>query len=404
MSVEPLDLVRPLEGWLAEHEEDLIALRRQLHANPELGGREIATTELVGERLRLAGLEPRVLQSGTGLICDLDGRDAALPRLAFRADLDALAMDDEKDTHYRSRVPGVAHACGHDVHTAVVLGTALYLAHRRDELPGPLRFIFQPAEEAVPGGALLALHDGALEGVGAILGLHCDPKLEAGRIGLKSGAISSAADMAAITLTGPGGHTARPEATVDMISLASHIVAELPGRVAGRAGEPASVRVGFGMIRAGDAANVIPTHANLLASVRTPSVEVWERLPAAFEAALASLLDGTGAEHELDYTNGVPPVVNDPSLTDIVRGAAEAELGSHAVTPARQSWGGDDFAWYARQVPACFFRVGVGDPAGRRPPLDLHTGAFDVDESAIAIALRVLVAASTDYFIRGPEG
>ncbi len=394
---------RSVERWLAEHGEDLIALRRQLHAHPELSGQERATTELVAERLRLAGLEPRVLRSGTGLICDLDDGAVALPRLAFRADLDALAMEDEKDVHYRSRVPGVAHGCGHDVHTAVVLGAALHFAHRREELPGPLRFVFQPAEEAVPGGALAAIGDGALDGVGAMLGFHCQPKLEAGRIGLKAGPISSAADMAAITLIGPGGHTARPEETVDMVSLASRIVSELPTAVAARVDDPGSVRVAFGMIRAGDAANVIPTHARLLASVRTPSVRTWQQLPSAFEAALGKLLSGTGADHSLDYTHGVPPVVNDESITEIVRSAAIAELGADAVTPAEQSWGGDDFAWYTRETPASFIRIGVGDPAHRRPVLDLHTGSFDVDESAIAVALRLLVASTFEYFARRPD-
>jgi amidohydrolase len=188
-----------------------------------------------------------------------------------------------------------------------------------------------------------------------------------------------------------------------MVSLASRIVAELPGRVADGVGDAGSVRVTFGMVRAGDAANVIPTHATLRASVRTPSVQAWERLPAAVEAALADLVDGSGAGQVLDYTHGVPPVVNDPSLTDIVRRASEVELGSDAVAQAQQSWGGDDFAWYARQAPACFFRVGVGDPTHRLPTLDLHTGAFDVDESAIAVALRVLVAASTEYFAHRPQ-
>jgi amidohydrolase len=193
-------------------------LRRNLHAHPELSGQERATTDLVHERLELAGLDPRRLTVGTGLVCDIvpDGADISPTGtfdggLALRADLDALAMADEKDVAYRSQVDGVSHACGHDVHTTVVLGTALYFAHHRDALAGPLRFIFQPAEERVPGGALDVLTDDGLGGVAAIVGLHCEPKLDVGTIGLKPGAISSAADMAVITLSGPGGHTARPE-------------------------------------------------------------------------------------------------------------------------------------------------------------------------------------------------
>lgn len=399
MRAEGLELDASPGEWLSEHLEDLIAVRRTLHANPELSGMETATTELVGERLRLAGLHPRVLRSGTGLICDLDEGTLERPRLAFRADLDALAMDDEKEVSYRSANPGVAHACGHDVHTAVMLGTALYFAHRGGLLPGPLRFIFQPAEEALRGGAPDVIEEGVLAGVGAILGVHADPKLPAGRVGIKAGAISSAADMATITLTGPGGHTARPNETVDMVSVLARLVSELPDRVAGRVGGPDAVRVAFGMVRAGDAANVIPTRATLRASVRSPSVPVWERLPSAFEAAVTEVLEGSGAGYSIEYIHGVPPVVNDGPLTDIVAAAAARELGPDAITPTHQSWGGDDFAWYGRHVPASYTRIGVADASGRTG--ELHTGAFDVDESAIAVAIRLLVASTMAYFGQG---
>jgi amidohydrolase len=398
MRAERLELDASPSRWLTEHAEGLIAFRRTLHANPELSGMETATTELIGERLRLAGLHPRILRMGTGLICDVGHDTAGAPRLAFRADLDALAMDDEKLVSYRSANPGVAHACGHDVHTAVMLGTALYFAHSSGLLPGPLRFIFQPAEESLRGGATDAIDDGAIDGVGAILGIHVDPKLRVGRVGVKAGAISSAADMATITLTGPGGHTARPDETVDMVSVVARLVSELPGRVAGRVGDPDAVRTAFGMVQAGDAANVIPTRATLRASVRSPSVPVWERLPSVFEAVVAEVLAGTGAHHSIEYVHGVPPVVNDGPLTDMVAAAAARELGHEAVTPAHQSWGGDDFAWYGRHVPASYTRVGAAGGSGR--PLELHTGLFDVDESAIAVAIRVLVATTVAYFSR----
>ncbi|NIR38559.1 MAG: amidohydrolase, partial [Actinobacteria bacterium] len=378
---------RPVEAWLAEHREGLVAIRRHIHAHPELSGEEFATTELVAERLELAGIASRRLSSGSGIVGDLDppglGEVPDGTRLALRADIDALAMQDEKDVPYRSQVPGVAHACGHDVHTAMVLGTALYFAHHLDELPGPLRFVFQPAEERVPGGALDVLAEGGLDGVGAALGVHCDPKSDVGTVGLKAGAVSSAADMALITLVGPGGHTARPELTVDMITLAGRLVTDLPRRVATALGEPDGVRVVFGAIRSGDAANVIPSHCELRASVRTPSVDLWERLPRAFDEALCDLLHGSGASHELDYTHGVPPVVNDEAMVEVVRRAAVAEFGPEVVGAAVQSWGGDDFAWLAREVPAAFMRLGVHDPADPGPRLDLHAGHFDVDERVI---------------------
>jgi amidohydrolase len=398
---------RPIDRWLDEHGEGLIALRRNLHAHPELSGQERATTDLVYERLELAGLDPRRLAVGTGLICDIvpDGsRRSATPfsaGLALRADLDALAMADEKDVAYRSQVHGVSHACGHDVHTAIVLGAALYFAHHRDELAGPVRFIFQPAEERVPGGALDVVADGGLGGVAAIVGLHCEPKLDVGTIGLKSGAISSAADMAVITLTGPGGHTARPELTVDLVSLAAKVIADLPGLVAAEVAHldsdrAALVKVVFGSIHAGDAANVIPTHCTLKASIRTPSLPVWDELPRLFERSLHAVVAGSGADIDLDYTHGVPPVVNDADVTAIVSQAARAAFGDAAVGEVEQSWGGDDFAWFTREVPGTYVRLGVRDPDG--PTLDLHAGHFDVDERAIAIGVKLLTSTVDRFF------
>jgi amidohydrolase len=396
-----------LDEWLHEHGPGLIALRRNLHAHPELSGQEQATTDLVQERLELAGLRPRRLAVGVGLVCDIDPATSSAPdvrpgggRLALRADLDALAMADEKDVAYRSQVPGVSHACGHDVHTTIVLGTALYFARHRELLPGPLRFIFQPAEERVPGGALDVIIDDGLGGVDAIVGLHCEPKLDVGSIGLKHGPISSAADMAVITLSGPGGHTARPELTVDLISLAAAIVRELPERVAARVahldGDDALVKLVFGAIHAGDAANVIPTQCVLKASIRTPSLPVWDQLPLVVEQELRALVDAVGATLHLDYTHGVPPVVNDVVVTDIVAAAAATVVGDASVAPVHQSWGGDDFAWFTREVPGTYVRLGVRDPGG--PTLDLHAGHFDVDERAIEIGVRLLAGTVDQYF------
>jgi amidohydrolase len=264
-----------------------------------------------------------------------------------------------------------------------------------------VRAIFQPAEERVPGGALDVLADGGLDNVESVVGLHCEPKLDVGSVGVKSGPISSAADMAVITLNGPGGHTARPELTVDLVALAARVVADLPGRVAARVAHldpdhATLVKLVFGAVRAGDAANVIPTTCVLKASIRTPSLPVWDELPSVVENELRAIVDGTGADVELDYTHGVPPVVNDDAVTSIVSGAAAAEFGADAIETVLQSWGGDDFAWFTREVPGTYVRLGVRDPQG--PTLDLHAGHFDVDERAIAIGVRLLAATVARYF------
>ncbi len=387
---------RALGRWLDAHHDELITFRRHMHAHPELSGEEYETTNAIVERLEVADLKPWVLSSGTGAICDFGTGDG--PRVALRADIDALAMDDEKEVHYRSRFPGIAHACGHDVHTTVVLGAGLYLAAHADQLPGPIRLIFQPAEEKVPGGALTVIDDGGLHDVAAVYGVHCDPKLDIGHIGLRKGAITSASDMVEIELLGPGGHTARPELTVNMVTLAARVVDELPKRVSYELADRAAVKMVFGSIRSGEAGNVIPTHARLLATVRTPSVDAWESLSAVVEQCVLAAVDGTGAEVRINYTTGIPPVLNSAEEIALIDAAATAELGAEAVTEAIQSWGGDDFAWYLREVPGAYVRLGTHDPTTGHERHDLHIGKFDVDERAIALGIRLMVATTLARF------
>ncbi|MEO1064796.1 MAG: amidohydrolase [Actinomycetota bacterium] len=378
-----------LDDWIAEHAEELIAFRRHLHAHPELSGEEHATTETIVERLQAAGLSPRVLASGTGAVCDIgEGSD----RIALRADIDALAMDDLKDVTYRSRIPGRAHACGHDVHTTTVLGAALYLAHH-PEIERPVRLIFQPAEERVPGGAISVIDDAGLDDVNEIVGLHCDPRLDVGHIGLRAGPLTSAADMTTICLRGPGGHTARPDETVDLIPVAAQLVQGLKERTLTHLDRPDELRMAFGAIRSGDAANVIPTSAVLKVSVRSRTAETWAQVPTAIAAAVDELVEGTGAVAEVEHTTGVPPVINDATVTERISGVAHRHLGADAVTAASHSWGGDDFAWYLREVPGTFVRLGTRNPEWTDPPLDLHVGNFDADERAIGVGIRLLVGA-----------
>jgi amidohydrolase len=332
--------------------------------------------------------------------------DRRRPLVALRADLDALAMDDEKDVPYRSKRPGVAHACGHDMHTTVVLGAGLALAElwagaddpdrdggRAPTPPGGVRLIFEPAEEVHPAGALAVIADGALEGVSTIYGVHCDPKLEVGRIGVRTGPITAATDQVGIVLRGPGGHTARPQLTVDLVAVAGRLAAELPAIARRHAAPHGDVLLVFGMLHSGDAGNVIPTHATLRGTLRTHDRAAWDEGEAIVRAALAEALHGTGAEYELTYLRGTPPVVNDAAETELVASVGAAVLGSEAVTAAPLSFGGDSFSYYVDRVPGTYVRLGVHDPA-RAEQLDLHSGAFDVDEGAVDVGIRVLVAAA----------
>ncbi len=380
-----------LDAFLDTHVEELVAFRRQLHSHPERSHEERETTALVAQRLEVAGLAPRTLSSGTGLLCDLGRGEQGGGIVALRADLDALSMTDEKDVPYRSQHDGVAHACGHDVHTTVVLGAGLALARLLGEAAAPdarVRLIFQPAEEAVPGGALDVIADGGLDGVDAIFGLHCNPKLDTGTFGVRAGPISSAADLLEVRLHGPGGHTARPQLTADLVQIAGRVATELP--VALRDRNP-DLHVVFGAVHAGDAPNVIPALAVLRGTVRTPDRTAWDLAPALVVDLLHEIVSPARATFDVRHDRGAPPVENDPQATEVLRAAATAALGADAVVATEQSAGGDDFSWYLEKVPGSYGRLGVHDPASTEPRLDLHASTFDVDERAIAVGIRVLV-------------
>ncbi|MCW2852915.1 MAG: amidohydrolase [Nocardioides sp.] len=375
-----------LDAWLAEHEAGLVALRRDLHAHPELGRNETRTTGVLVDRLAEAGLQPQVLAGGTGLVCELGTGDVVV---GLRADIDALPLRDEKDVLYRSQNKGVCHACGHDVHTAVVLGAGLALAAVADQLPGRVRLVFQHAEELMPGGALDVIAQGHHEGLSSVFGLHCDPSLEAGRVGLRSGPITAAADAVEIRLSGPGGHTSRPHNTVDLVHVLATVATGLPDAL-GRLVDPrAGLCLVWGKVEAGMARNAIPREGTLAGTLRVLDKDAWQRAPELVQRTVAALVAPYGASAEVHYERGVPPVVIDPAATALLTAAVKTALGNGAAVPTLQSLGGEDFAWYLDHVPGAMARLGV-KPPGLERPYDLHQGSFDVDESAIAAGVRVL--------------
>ena len=377
------------DAWLRHSGDELIAVRRDLHAHPELGRHEHRTTALLNDRLEAAGLSPKLLSSGTGLVCDVGAPDG--PVVVLRADIDALPLDDEKLVPYRSTNVGVCHACGHDVHTAAVLGAGLALAEAAHSLEGRVRLVFQPAEELMPGGALDVLADGWLDGVSSVFGLHCDPALEVGRVGLKSGAITAAADVLQVRLTGPGGHTSRPHNTVDLVHVLSTVATGLPDAL-GRLVDPrAGLCLVWGHVSAGVAHNAIPRTGVLKGTLRVLDKSAWHGAPAMVQRIVDGLVAPFGAHAEVTYERGVPPVVNEPSATALMAAAVRSALGSGSAVPTVQSLGGEDFAWYLDHVPGSMARLGV-KPPGQERPHDLHQGSFDVDEEALPVAVRVLVA------------
>jgi amidohydrolase len=386
-----------LPGTLSEElHAELVAFRRDLHMHPELGNQEFRTTAAIKERLERAGLRPRVLAGGTGLVCDIGEWDGGRPMLGLRADIDGLPIPDTKtDCPYRSTVPDRAHACGHDVHTTVVLGAGLVLAdlHRQGRLPQPVRLVFQPAEEVLPGGAADAIECGVLDGVGRMIAVHCDPRVDAGRIGLRQGAITSACDRLEVALDGPGGHTARPHLTTDLVTAAARVAIDVPALVGRRMDTRSGLAVTWGRIESGHAPNVIPQHAELSGTVRCLELDAWRQAPDIVVAAIDEVANLHGAKSEINYVRGVPPVVNDADVTDLLRDAMSARRGLASVETTEQSLGGEDFSWYLEQVPGAMARLGVRTP-GERTVRDLHQGDFDADESAITVGVELFTAAA----------
>lgn len=373
-----------LDRWVAEHETDLSLWRRHIHANPELARREFATTEFVATRLLAAGLAPQVLPGGTGLTCDLGPETG--PRIALRADMDALPMQEDTGLPFASVVPGVSHACGHDAHTTILLGAGLALA-QAPELPVGVRLVFQPAEEVMPGGALDVIAAGAMEGVSRIFALHCDPRLEAGKVGVRLGAITSAADTVELVLDSPGGHTSRPHLTTDLVYALGTVITGLPGLLSRRIDPRTGTVMVWGAVSAGQAPNAIPRSGRLVGTVRTGDHETWALLEPMVREIVDGLLAPTGVRYELNYRRGVPPVVNDVASTRMVEQAV-ATLGPGALSDTPQSGGGEDFSWYLEEVPGAMARLGVWSGFGER--LDIHQPTFDLDERALAVGVRVL--------------
>ncbi|GLE50617.1 amidohydrolase [Mycobacterium montefiorense] len=380
-----MSLIDTAESWLAAHYDDMVEWRRHIHRYPELGRQEYATTQFVAERLADAGLNPKVLPGGTGLTCDFGPEHQ--PRIALRADMDALPMAERTDAPYASTMPNVAHACGHDAHTAILLGAAQVLASV-PELPVGVRLIFQAAEELMPGGAIDAIAAGALTGVSRIFALHCDPRLEVGKVAVRQGPITSAADHIHITLYSPGGHTSRPHLTSDLVYGLGTLITGVPGVLSRRLDPRNGTVLVWGAVNAGVAANAIPQSGQLSGTVRTASRHTWLELEEIIRQATEALLSPLGIEHTMQYRRGVPPVVNEEVSTRILTHAIEG-VGPDALADTRQSGGGEDFSWYLEEVPGAMARLGVWP--GEGPQLDLHQPNFDLDERALGVGLRVMV-------------
>ncbi len=370
-----------------------VELRRQIHRRPELGWREIETTQRVASFLRDHGVTPLVRESGTGLTAEVG---TAGPRVGFRADLDALPVAEETGLPFSSEVAGVMHACGHDAHTAIGAGIAAVLA-RVGDLPGRARVIFQPAEELIPGGAGRLAEEGVADGLEALIAFHVDPAVRPGLVGLRYGPVTGASDRVAITLTGPGGHTSRPHKTVDLVYAAARVAAELPVLLQRTTDPRHPVILTFGVIRGGNAANVIPTHLELEGTVRMFDHDLWQTMGIRVNRLVNDLVDPLGATAKVEYERGSPPVDNDRGVIDAFATAARTALGEAAVANTHQSMGSEDFSWFLQHVPGAMARLGAGLPDRE---LDLHSSTFDLDERSIEVGILAGAAALVELMER----
>lgn len=367
----------------------LVAWRRHLHAHPELSYEERETTDYIEAELRGLGLEPQRFRLGTGLWCDVPAaHDAsAADVVALRADIDALAMSETSGEPFSSEVEGVSHSCGHDGHTAMLLGAAELLV--ADPPPRPVRLIFQPAEETMPGGAKECVEEGVVRGVDRILALHCDPHRRVGEVGVTGGPITSSNAKIGITVRSDGGHTARPHETQDTVFALAQLVTGVTA-VVNRTIDPRSGTVlTWASIQAGGPApNVIPDSGQLWGTLRSADRDVWATAEPLVREAVESIASTYGVRAEVEYVQGVPPVVNDERCAELAATAVEQVLGADGVGPATQSSGGEDFAWYTEEIPGVYLRLGVWD--GESAESDLHHPAFMLDERALPHGARIL--------------
>jgi amidohydrolase len=391
-SAAPIDhpglLQSVLEGVDAQSDL-LIEVRRDLHAHPELSWAEERTTSLLAKRLDQLGLVPTLLPRN-GLMVDIGSGPG--PLVALRADLDALPVEDRTNDPWASTAAGVAHACGHDLHASALLGAGLALTGIADRLPGRVRLIFQPAEEVMPGGALMAIEAGALDGVSRIFGLHADPSIDVGTVGLREGPLTGAADSLDVLLDGKGGHTSRPHLTEDLTFALGKLVTELPAVLSRRLDPRAGVSVVWGIVRSGSAVNVIPATGRAGGTVRMLDAVAWGEAEALVREIIQQIVEPYGVESTVTYVRGVPPVVNEHRSTLILGKAVETVLGEEANVATSQSLGGEDFAWYLESVPGAMGRLGTRTPGG--PTYDLHQGDLRVDERAISVGAKVLATAA----------
>ena len=375
----------------------LIEIRRHMHSHPELSGQEYQTAAFVAGVLSSNGVHVQEAVGKTGVVGEVQGTGTDARLLAIRTDMDALPIQERTSLEYASRTSGIMHACGHDVHTTVGLGTAMVLSQMADELPGNVRFLFQPAEEIAQGASWM-VQDGVMEKVTAILSLHVFPSISAGSIGIRYGALTAAADDLEIIIIGESGHGARPHEAIDAIWIAYQVITTLQQAISRTQNPLRPLVLTIGQISGGRAPNVIADQVKLLGTVRSLHPETRANLSGWISQIVASICQCYGARYQVNYRPGTPGVQNDSALSQLLQTAAEEAWGSDRVQILTEpSLGSEDFSMYLEHTPGAMFRLGVGykDRAINYP---LHHPQFEVDESAIVTGVVTMAYSAYKYW------
>jgi len=380
-----MSLLTTIKSLSEKYSQQVVEVRRHIHANPELSYEEFNTVKFVDQQLRSFGMEPTKVAT-TGLLVEVKGKNPTRKVIALRADMDALPIFETNNVTYKSKNPGVMHACGHDVHTSSLLGTAKILNEVKDQFEGTVRFLFQPGEEKNPGGASYMIRDGALENPkpSGIIGQHVFPLLPVGKIGFREGMYMASADEIYLKVIGKGGHGAAPDLCIDPIVIASHIIIALQQIISRNANPRQPTVLTFGNISGQGATNIIPDEVNIAGTFRAMN-EAWRELGLQKIKKMAeSMAEGMGGKCEVEISKGYPYLENNPELTRRIKAAAADYVGQENVVDIDITLSAEDFAYYSQLIPASFYRLGTRNEA-KGITSYVHTPTFDIDEDALKI-------------------
>lgn len=397
MSYNGTELVNEIRACVESIGAEIINIRRDFHQYPELSWVEVKTAKKLATIFNELSIDVETDICKTAVVANLAGNKSG-KTLAIRADMDALPIHDAKDVPYASRIPGVLHACGHDCHMAMAIGVAKVLKKLNIELPGDIRFIFQPSEEAIPSGAHELMKAGVMDGVDGILAFHVDPEVEVGKIGLRNGIMTAHCTEFQLTIHGKSGHAARPHQAIDTVYLCSQILTALYSIVGSRKNPFMPAVLTIGHVDAGFKANVIPDNAYIAGTIRTLDDNSLEEITSQLEETVHALTRAAGGHYQIEFLTPVPSVYNHPDMIGLIEGVAGKVLSSEQIVKVEKvSMGGEDFSWYLEKAPGALIRLG-----SRKPNTEityLHTSRFDIDEKALLLGINLMTLLVLKYFL-----